>query len=134
MAKQLAKPTLMTLNRDYNLQSLLGHRVVFEKDVPTPVPPALFREAVAIGAVRADGEAPDIQDEKKDQAEPSTLEERESKIKEAIELIVADNNRDDFTAAGAPSQEAVTRIVGFKVQTKEIKPIWAAFQAAQAGE
>lgn len=127
-------PILMVLNRNQALHSLLGHRIVFKKDTPVHVPASIYREAVAIGATRVDGDAPNVGDDPKEPNEPATVEERAEKIREAIELLVSENNRDDFTAAGAPSAEAVTRLAGFKVQTKEIKPVWAAFQADQAGE
>ena len=47
--------TLLVLNRNYVLTTTKGHSVAFEKGKPTHVPPAIYQEALAIGAIPPDG-------------------------------------------------------------------------------
>ena len=61
MAEAKSK-TLLVLNRNYVLTTTKGHSVAFEKGKPTHVPPAIYQEALAIGAIPPDGEEPQIED------------------------------------------------------------------------
>ena len=126
MAEAKSK-TLLVLNRNYVLTSTKGHSVAFEKGKPTHVPPAIYQEALGIGAMPPDGEAPQVEDDGKKSAAPSDPAERGPLILAAIEKLVAANERDDFTAAGSPAVDAVTKLVGFKVQAKEVATVWQAY-------
>ena len=61
MAEAKSK-TLLVLNRNYVLTTTKGHSVAFEKGKPTHVPPAIYQEALAIGAIPPDGEEPQVED------------------------------------------------------------------------
>jgi hypothetical protein len=52
----------------------------------------------------------------------------------AIEKLVAENARDDFTAAGSPTVGAVSEAVGFKVQAKEIATVWQQYHDKVAAD
>lgn len=119
--------TLLVLNRNYTLNTTKGHSVVFCKNIPTHVPPAIYQEALAIGAIPADGSPPVLPEPAKSTKGPIDPAERTPLILSAIERIVAENARDNFTAAGHPSPDAVTRLVGFKVGAREIAPVWQSF-------
>jgi len=119
--------TLLVLNRNHVLNTTKGHSVVFWKNVPTHVPPALYQDALAIGAVPADGSPPVVNEPAKTTKGPVDPAERTPLIFSAIERIVAENARENFTAAGHPSPDAVSRLVGFKVGAREIAPVWQSF-------
>lgn len=124
MSKEQHSATMLVLNRNYTLSSTKGFSIQFVKDVPTHVPPALYQEALAIGATPADGSAPSVGDDTKTDKAPSDPAERQPLILKAIDALVAENARDNFTAAGSPTAEAVSRVVGFKVQGKEVATVW----------
>jgi hypothetical protein len=126
MAEAKSK-TLLVLNRDFVLTTTKGHSVAFKKGEPTHVPPAIYQEALGIGAMPPDGEAPQVEDEGKKAQAPSDPAERGPLILAAIEKLVETNERDDFTAAGSPAVDAVTKLVGFKVQAKEVATVWQAY-------
>ena len=124
--------TLLVLNRNYVLTTTKGHSVAFEKGVPTHVPPAIYQEALTIGAIPPDGEDPHVEDVVKTDNAPSDPAERAPLILAAIEKLVAENARENFTAAGSPTVDAVTKAVGFKVQSKEIATVWQQYHDKQA--
>ena len=126
MAEAKSK-TLLVLNRNYVLTTTKGHSVAFEKGKPAHVPPAIYQEALAIGAIPPDGEDPQVEDVVKIDNAPSDPAERVPLILAAIEKLVAENARDNFTAAGSPTVDAVAKAVGFKVQSKEVAPVWQAY-------
>ena len=126
MAEAKSK-TLLVLNRNYVLTTTKGHSVAFKKGELTHVPPAVYQEALGIGAMPPDGEAPQVEDDSKKSAAPSDPAERGPLILAAIEKLVAANERDDFTAAGSPAVDAVAKLVGFKVQAKEVATVWQAY-------
>lgn len=121
---------MFVLNRDYILATKQGYIVKFTKDEPTYVPPSIQQQAAYIGAVRADGESLDIQ-ESETIAEPATPAERNPLIIAAIEELVAKNDADDFTAAGAPSIKAVSKITSFKISSKELQACWKEYHERQ---
>lgn len=114
-----AQPMLV-LNRDYTLQTLKGHSIEFKKDKPTHVPPVAYREAIAIGAVPADGDAPNVLSDEVVDTAPMDAGERNPLIKASIIKLTERNTREDFTAAGHPKVDAVSKDVGWKVGAKEI--------------
>lgn len=130
MTKKKELP-LLVLNRNYTLSSTKGHSIAFVKDKPTLVPAALYQEALSIGALPEDGEIDMLDDDKKEQA-PMDPAERNPLILAAIEELVERNERGDFTAAGAPTVEAIVKIVGFKVQSKEIATVWQEYHEKKA--
>lgn len=129
------KPNLMVLQRDYNLGSKTGLSIAFRAGVPVHVPPRVVPEAVAIGAVMADGTDPGVlQGERKVVQAPSDPAERAKQIKAAFEIVIEKNDREDFSAAGTPTAVAVSREVGFRVPDKEVKQVWAMVREEKAAE
>lgn len=137
MSKKSEKSDLtnmMVLNRDYTLISTMGYSIRFEKDVPTLVPPAIRREALAIGALPADGEEPNVLKDDNKPQEPTDPAERNEAIMKAVLEMVEQNQREDFTAAGAPKKEAVEKLVGFKVDKREVAAVWQEYHEQKAAQ
>lgn len=129
MKKALPK---LVLSRNYVLTTTKGHSIEFVKGVPVQVPPIVYADAIAIGAVPEDGSDPDILEEKARPTAPADPAERTPLIMKAIEALVERNEREDFTAAGSPTVDALSKQVGFKVQSKEIAAVWQAFHDKKA--
>lgn len=129
---EVKSKTMLVLNRNFVLTTNKGHVIAFEANVPIHVPPAIYKDALGIGAIPPDGEAPAVEDKVKLDAAPSDPGERAPLILEAIKKIVADNARENFTAAGSPTVEAVIKVVGFKVQSKEIAAVWQQYHDEKA--
>lgn len=123
---------MMTLHRDYVLPTLKGHSIGFKKDVPTYVPASVYPEALAIGAIPAEGDALDLIAPPPVSNAPSDTTERSLQILTAIEKIVTINERKDFTAAGVPTVKAVEREVKFDVDAREVAAVWQDFHNKQA--
>jgi hypothetical protein len=133
MAEAKSK-SLLVLNRNFTLNTNKGHSIAFVKGEPTHVPPAIYQDALAIGAIPPDGAEPTVQEVVKTDNAPGDPAERAPLILAAIEKLVAENARDNFTAAGSPSVEAVSKVVGFKVQSKEIAPVWQTYHEKVAAD
>ena len=118
----MAAPKLV-LNRDYVLITVFGRSIEFVKGVPTHVPPICWAAAIGIGAVPEDGSDPDTlpKDKKSDHL---VGVDRDKAIEKAILDIVDRNEREDFTAAGSPTVEAMSKALGFKVAGREIATAW----------
>lgn len=118
----------MVLGRTYMLATTKGHMIKFTKDEPTHVPDVCIPDAVAIGAMPVDGSAVDvIGDEKRKVEGPSDPVEREKDLLAAVELIVGQNSRKDFTGAGVPSTDAMTRVLGYDIGAAERNAIWQVY-------
>jgi len=114
------------LHRDFTHASVLGHAVEFKKGVPTHVPPALYAEVRAIGAV-PEGELPE-ETAVATSAEPTDPTKRAEDILAAIGIMAERNSRDDFSATGAPRVPALAAVLGWKPTTQERDQLWARFQ------
>lgn len=126
---------LMKLNRDYVLTTLFGITIGFTKDVPVEVPPLAIKAAVAVGAVEAETNSPpNVIDEPRHDGAPADPVERESQIFNAIKKVVAINDPDDFTAGNAPKAQALSRVLGYPVDRREITPLWQRYHDEKAGE
>lgn len=123
---------MLTLNRDFTLNSLYGHSIHFEKDKPTYVPPILHAAALSVGAQAASG-ADLIKEDEKPEGAPVDLVERDNAILAAIKVLVDRNDRDDFTAAGMPSVKALSTELGWKVQGNEVGAVWQRYNDEKAG-
>lgn len=128
-----AKARLFTLNRNFTIHSKFGHDVRFLKGEPVLVPPLLFHEVLAIGAVAHDGADAIAEVEETKQPEMSD-QDRGKTILAAVELIAEGNVRTDFTAGGTPTAKAVGRVTGFDVFTREVNIAWQEFHDKKAAE
>lgn len=113
----------LVLNRDEVLRSLTGHSISFIENIPVAVPQAMYAEALAIGA-KPVGDGDEVDLRKPDPDAPPADIERPALILEAIEAIIQEDNRDEFTASGKPSVGAVSDRVGFKVSAVELNAVW----------
>ena len=128
----MSEPLMLVLNRNFTLATIKGHVIAFEKGKPTAVPKAAYQDALAIGAQPPDGSAPAVDDDKKKDAAPQDPNERNPLILAAIEKLIDRNDREDFTAAGSPTVDAVSKEVGFKVASKEIAGQWQEYHDKKA--
>lgn len=122
------------LQRNHTLVSTMGHSVTFLKGKPTFVPPVLHSDALSIGAMPQDGEAPDVLGEEEKVQVPMDPATRSKAILGAIKVVIARNERADFTAAGAPTAKAVERETGFDVDRREINDQLQVYHDAKAAE
>ena len=115
-----------TLNRTRSYASLLGLSIEFVKNQPTYVPPALYAEVQAIGAIPEDEiDAPPASATN----EPVDPIDRKGDIFTAFEMLALRNERGDFTAGGAPRDNALESVLGWKLSAKERDILWAEFKA-----
>jgi hypothetical protein len=124
---------IFKLNRDHTVRSLFGHVIAFKKGEDTFVPPLCVAEVVAIGAEQQDG-TPDLLPPEVTPDKVLMPDEREALIMAAFEELVAKNERDAFTGSGMPTDKALEKTVGFKVDMKERNALWNKWRSAKAGE
>lgn len=122
-----------TLHRDRVLASVLGLSVEFKKGVPTHVPSELHNEALAIGAEPEDEPEDELVEEKPatETSEPADPNKRKEEIFAAFEMLALRNERTDFTAGGAPRDQALESILGWKLSAKERDTLWAEFKVGK---
>lgn len=118
-----------TMSRDRTYASTLGLAIEFKKGEPTHVPPELYAEVQAIGAVPED----EIQEPKANSLtkEPSDPNKRKEDIFTAFEMIALRNGRDDFTAGGAPRDQVLESVLGWKLSAKERDMLWTEFKVGK---
>ena len=121
------------LNRNYTHRSTLGRVINFAKGEPVYVPPELVKEVTAIGAERVDGVKTDMLDPEVEVARVPVGDERATAIMMAFDRVLLEGGREDFTAQGMPTRNAVERIVGFEVSNKERQDLWQKYREAKAG-
>ncbi len=127
---------MYVLNRNATVSTMKGHRIRFEKDEPVFVPPICIPDVVAVGATPADGTDPDL-DQDVAPGIPAAANDpvlRAEVIQAAIIKLVATNERGTFGADNAPKADAISTIVGFKVDNKERNVAWRAYHDAIAEE
>lgn len=121
--------TMMSL-RTFTLRSTSGHCVHFEKQKPKEVPGHLVKECMAQGCAPVDDlDLPDDDEVTKvEKTIPQGLD-REELIQAALENIIRENDRDDFTSAGQPNIKRLEKRLGFDVSKQEIIPMWDELRA-----
>jgi len=122
------------LHRNFTLATTKGHRISFEKGKPTAVPDICVPDAVAIGAVPADGAPVDVIQEQVKAATQDDPMVRAADVLAAIKMICERNRRADFSASGAPKEAAVTQLTGYEVSKRERDDAWQAYHNARAEE
>lgn len=141
MAKPAPIEYLFVANRDVTVTSLKGYSFNFEAGIPQHVPKACHPEMIERGIlpVGSDGKpdlvqvdivAKDGDPKVKIVLAPETNEERAELIREVLLKVATRNNAADFTSGGVPSPAAVSGALGWRVDAKEIRPIWQEIKVA----
>lgn len=124
---------MMYMPRDFILRSKHGHAIAFEANEPVRVPYPIIDEAIALGAVFADGEDQKIlADEPKEVVTPDLGFEREQKIYDAMHSLMAENDPDKFTPGGKPKLSVLAEMVGYDVDQKESNDLWKKVMQSRA--
>lgn len=115
------------MQRNRTIVSTSGHAIEFKKGELVHVPPAMYEEVMAAGAIPE--EELDLDPKTNPEApEPTDPSVRQSAIFEAFETVTLRGKREDFTAAGAPHAKVLSQILGWTVQNKERDAAWTAFK------
>ena len=117
---------LMSLHRNFAMSTTRGHIINFQSGTPVNVPPVLVEEAVRIGAVFVDGSKIELLPPEKPgpYAGPPDPVARRDEIVTAMNEMIKANVRETFGADGQPKAEELSKLVGFKVEKKEITKVW----------
>jgi len=120
-----------TLHRNYALQTTKGRSFNFVKGEPVWVTPECVPDAIAIGAIPEESVADVLGDES---APPVYLtpQEREAKLFAAFDLMIARDERGDFTASNMPHCKRLISIVGFEVYNTERDEAWQKYNQLKA--
>jgi hypothetical protein len=125
--------SMFTLHRNFTLRTTKGHSIKFEKGVPTWVPPICEPDVVAIGAIPTAGDVDVLPPEGGPKRE-LTPAEREAKLFEAFAVLVARNERGDFTASNQPHIKKLQAITDFEIAIPERDEAWRKFRHNQTDE
>ena len=119
------------LNRNKTVASITGHSVQFVKGEPIHVPPAMYAEVSAIGAVPEEEIDLEPKKDPNEKEEPTDPQARRDEVYAAFERIALRGKREDFTAGGAPHGTALMAVLGWKLPNKERDQLWADFRQAK---
>lgn len=119
-----------TLHRNFTLRTTKGFTINFVKGEPVWVPPMCVPDAVAIGAVS--DEAVDVLGEEAKPVVQLSPDERKGKLFHAFDVLLARNERGDFTASGLPHNRKLEELCGFDITNKERDAAWMEFTLARA--
>lgn len=118
---------LMQCPRDFVLRSTQGHTVIFKAGKPTPVPEALYAEALARNIVPVKGPI-DTDEAANGKAVALTGPLRDALIYHALDAIVKRNQVEDFDGGGNPKPDAVKEMVGVAISATERTKHWANYR------
>ena len=119
------------LNRDFVLRTTMAHTIAFKKGEPTWVPPIIEKEAIAIGAERADNGKTDILVPEANGKSQMTFEELREALFAAFDLLVEKNDSDDFTAQGVPKVAVVEKMIETDIDRKDLVEAWTEYRAGK---
>lgn len=119
---------MMKCPRDFVLRSTQGHTVRFEANKPTPVPEALYAEALARNIVPVsdylDTDAPASGKSRVALTGPL----RDALIFYGIDQLVNRNQSEDFDGGGQPKPDAIKELVGVPISAQERTKYWANYR------
>ena len=130
----------MVLNRDLVLRTRKGYGFTFKKGEPIFVPERCHDDVLAIGGEfveEKDKQAAVAKLAEKDEKKKTAVPEgkaREKVLRDAIELMLARDEREDFGGNGAPVLARLSSIVGFNVNAKERNDLWNKIRAEMNNE
>lgn len=129
------KQHLFVSQTTINIGSTTGRSIQFDKGVPTHVPREMHGEVMARGIFPCDEHGKilekaitDPQEKPAGKMAPEDPEERALQVLEAIKLLVERNSPQDFTGGGVPRDDVLTSLLGYRVDAREIRTIWAKFK------
>lgn len=116
---------LFISNRDITISSTTGHSIEFKKGEPTNAPAIMYAELLTQGIVPTEPveEAP-VEEGTVAPQDPAQLK---AAVFAAFEKIALKNDRNDFTAAGAPHLSTMSKVLGWNVNAKERDNLFAAW-------
>lgn len=122
---------LFEMNRNFTVKGF-GHSLKFVKGVAMHVPPVLYTEVRKYGAVAIDGDVEDtstnnIAEPKKTKSNEPQGPDRAEVLLIAIQALVTENDSNKFGGNGAPSVQAMTDNLGFRVTADERTAAWNKF-------
>lgn len=120
--KLLPTQSRVNANRNVTIATTSGRTYAFEKNVPQIVPKHLVQELLTHGIVPVDDEDLPVEAAPPEGA-PTDPHARQEAIKKVILELRRTNNREDFTAAGAPKVSVIERRLGWSASSKEIAPV-----------
>lgn len=126
------------LKRDRQVVSLKGHVVNFPGKPPggdlifVHVPVVVEPECVAAGLVPEEDivEVPKAEGPQR----PSSPDEFQSTMFGAFDVLVGAGERDSFSASGLPKPEAMSKLLGWKVEFHDVQVQWPLYQSSAAAE
>lgn len=126
----MSERTQVVCNRNYVYASTTGHVIDFKKNEPREVPTWMVPELVEKGILPVDGIPEETELPLATAPKPGPA--RDGDIKTAMLAILARNQPEEFTAAGVPTKEALSKETGFAVEPAERSRVWNALRAEQA--
>jgi hypothetical protein len=121
----------MVANRKVRVASLTGNVIIFEKDVPVRVPPAMVPECMQVGIIPADVDNENYApEEEKKPTVPQGIHRAEA-IREKIAFMRERNERGDFTGAGRPDLRILASLLGFRPDRHEVEKLWDKIRAEE---
>lgn len=127
---------LYVSQRDVTITSTSGHTIHFPKGVPKAVPSDLRRACLEAGVLPATdtdlsdlgGRVPTTRPEA-----PMSPSERDDLIREAIGEMLSTRKRGDFTAAGLPRVDQISKLTGFEVSPADRDRLWLELRQGAEG-
>lgn len=115
------------MQRNRTIASTSGHAVQFVKGEPTYVPPPMYAEVMAAGAIPE--EEIDLDPPQAGASvEPTDPITRRKAVFDAFEKILLRAQREDFAASGAPHAKAASLLLGWTLGNKERDTLWTEFR------
>lgn len=127
-------PNMISL-RNHLLHTTQGYAIKFNPNVPTYVPDSAVPEAMGVGCVLTDEEAPQYFEANGRSRVEFVGDLRKSLILLAMHDMVKENDAKRFDGGGLPKLEALKKELGFEVYKDERMELYRGYMGAvQAGE
>ena len=115
------------MHRNRTIVSTSGHAIEFKKGELTHVPPAMYEQVMASGAVPEEELEEPKEGELVQEPEVGSNARRDA-VYAAFEKLTLRGQREDFTASGAPHAKSLSNVLGWRIENKERDTLWTAFK------
>lgn len=138
--KKAPEKFLFVSPRDIVVRTTQGAAIAFEKGKPTHVPQRLHSLVMEKGILPCDAQgkvldaaeaAEVVPPEKKVKMAPEDPAKLEAELVTAMKMIVERNDAKDFTANGTPHSDAVSGLIGYRVDQKTVRDAWVKLRQAK---